>query len=126
MVAIGIAVATVVSFLASAALYAIPPVSRLIARESTPRPGVSIVMQMATVVLRSLLMAGLLAGLMVAGNWHGAAAGAVLGVALITVPAVLLFGSVIHEGTLIRVAAVHFTDWAFKLVIIGALVGLFI
>jgi hypothetical protein len=63
---------------------------------------------------------------MVAANWHGAGAGAVLGLALTTLPAVLLFGAIIHEGTPIRVAAIHLTDWASKLVIIGALVGLFI
>jgi hypothetical protein len=126
MIFIGVALATVVSFLASALLYAIPSVSRLIARESTPRPGIHLGMQMASVVLRSLLAAGLVASLMVAANWHGAGAGAVLGLALTTLPAVLLFGAVIHEGTPVRVAAVHLTDWAFKLVIIGALVGLFI
>jgi len=36
-----------------------------------------------------------------------------------------LFGSVIHEGTAIPVAAIHLTDWIVKL-IIGAAVGLFL
>jgi hypothetical protein len=126
MIFIGVALATIVSFLASALLYAIPSVSLLIARDSTARPRIRLGMQMASVVLRSLLAAGLVAGLMVAANWHGAGAGAVLGLALTTLPAVLLFGAVIHEGTPIRVAAIHLTDWASKLVIIGALVGLFI
>jgi hypothetical protein len=83
-------------------------------------------MQMASVILRSIVTASLVAGLMVAANWHRAGAGAILGLALTTLPAVLLFGAVIHEGTPIRVAAIHLTDWAFKLVIIGALVGIFV
>lgn len=52
---------------------------------------------MASVILRSILTAGLVVGLFVAANWHGAGAG-----------------------------AMHLTDWAFKLVIIGALVGIFV
>lgn len=125
MALIGVALATVVSFIASAVLYAIPPVSRLIGARSTPRPGIPVVVQMLLVVLRSLVMSLLVLGLMVAGGWHGAAAGAVLGLALASLPAVLLLGSVVHENTPIPVALVHFTDWLLKLVIIGALVGAF-
>ena len=54
-------------------------------------------MQMASVILRSILMARLVAGLFVAANWHGTGAG-----------------------------AIHLTDWAFKLVITGALASIFV
>jgi len=126
MIALGIALATIVSFVASAALYAIPPISRLIGSRSTARPGIPVIVQMLFVVLRSLVMSLLVLGLMVTAGWHGAGCGALLGLALASLPAVLLLGSVVHENTPIPVAAVHFTDWLLKLVIIGALVGAFL
>jgi len=126
MIAIGVALATIVSFIASAVLYALPPVARLIGSASTPRPGIPVAVQMLLVVLRSLVMSLLLLGLMVAAGWHGASTGAVLGLALASLPAVLLLGAVVHENTPVPVAAVHFTDWLIKLVIIGALVGAFV
>ncbi|GGR17143.1 MULTISPECIES: DUF1761 family protein [Agromyces] len=126
MALLGVALATIVSFVASAVLYATPPVARLIAANSTPRPGIPAVVQMLLVVLRSLLVSLLVLGLMVAADWHGAGPGALLGLALAVLPAVLLLGSVVHENTPVAVAAVHFTDWLAKLVIIGALVGAFL
>jgi len=116
MLILGVALATVVSFIASAVLYAAPPVSRLIAARNTARPGIPFVAQMLLLVL----------GLMASAGWHGAAGGALLGLALASLPAVLLLGSVVHENTPIPVALVHFIDWLVKLVIIGALVGAFI
>ena len=81
----------------------------------------------------------------VRGNWRSAAAlftyaaafslayvhldagtGALLGLALASVPAVLLLGSVVHENTPIPTASIHFADWLLKLLIIGALGGAFI
>lgn len=126
MVFLGIALATVGSFVASAALYAMPPVARLITARSTPRPGIPVVAQMLLVVARSLVMSLLVLGLMTAAGWHGPAAGALLGLALATVPAVLLLGAIVHENTPVPVAAIHLTDWLLKLVIIGALVGAFV
>ena len=126
MIIIGIALATLLSFVASAVFYALPPVSKLIAQESSPRAGVPVPAQIGSVVLRSLLTSSLVAGLMVAANWHGAGVGALLGLSLTILPFVLLFGSVIHEGTGVRVAAIHLTDWIVKLIIIGAAVGLFL
>jgi hypothetical protein len=122
----GIAIATIVSFIASAVLYALPPVSALVTRTSTPRPGLSVAAQMGSVVLRSLLASGLVAGLMVAASWHGAAAGALLGLALSVLPLILLLGGVVHENTAPSVATVHLLDWVIKLTVIGAIVGLFV
>jgi Protein of unknown function (DUF1761) len=126
MLIIGIALATLLSFVASAAFYALPPVSKLIAQESRARAGVPLPAQMGSVVLRSLLTSGLVAGLMIAANWHGPGVGALLGLSLTILPIVLLFGSVIHEGTDVRVAAIHLTDWIVKLILIGTAVGLFL
>jgi hypothetical protein len=126
VIIVGILLATMASFIASAVLYALPPVSKLIAQDSNPRPGVPVLAQIGSVVLRSLLTSGLVAGLMVAAGWHGPGVGALLGLSLAILPTVLLFGSVIHEGTGVRVAAIHLTDWIAKLIIIGATVGLFL
>ncbi len=107
---LGIAIATVVSFVFSAVLYGLPPVSKMIARTSSPRPGIPVVAQLLLVVLRSLVTAALVAGLMVAAGWHGPAQGALLGLALVPLPAMLLLGGVIHEGTQVPVALIHLLD----------------
>jgi len=126
MIAVGILIATIASFIASAVLYALPPVSRLVARTSTPRPGIPFPVQMLSVVMRSLFAALLVAGLMTAAGWHGPAAGALLGLALSVLPLILLFGGVVHENTAISAAGVHLLDWIIKLTLIGVLIGLFL
>lgn len=125
MIILGIALATIASFLASAVLYAAPPVGALISRTGTPRPGIPVVVQMASVLVRSLLASGLIAGLMLAAGWHGPVAGALLGLALVVMPLILLMGGVIHENTALPVAGIHLLDWIVKLTLIGAIVGLF-
>ncbi|HZU93267.1 MAG TPA: DUF1761 family protein [Microbacterium sp.] len=126
MIALGILIATIVSFIASAVLYAIPPASRLLARTSRPRPGIPFAVQMLSVVLRSLLASFLIAGLMIAADWRGPAAGALLGLALTVMPLILLFGGVVHENTAVPTAGLHLLDWIIKLTLIGTLVGLFV
>lgn len=126
MIALGILIATVASFVFSAVLYALPPVSALLARTSTPRPGITPLVQMASVVLRSILASVLIVGLMMAADWHGPAAGALLGLALSVLPALLLLGGIVHENTAVSIAGIHLLDWVAKLVIIGAIVGLFL
>ncbi|MDQ0645436.1 DUF1761 family protein [Microbacterium murale] len=123
MVMLGILLATVASFIASAGLYAVPAISALIARTSTPRPGLTVVQQMGSVVLRSLMVSCLIAGLMAAAAWTGAVAGLLLGVALSVLPFTLLLGGVVHENTAVTAAGIHFLDWIIKLAIIGAIVG---
>lgn len=126
MVVLAIVTATVASFLASAILYAIPAVSTLVARTSTARPGLSTAVQVGSVVLRSLIASCLIAGLMIAAGWSGAGSGALLGLSLVTVPAILLMGGVVHENTAIPTAGVHLLDWTIKLVLIGTIIGLFV
>lgn len=125
MVLAGILVATVASFLASAVLYGLPPVSALVSRASTPRPGVSVPVQMVSVLFRSLVVACLVAGLMSAASWSGSVSGALLGLSLTAIPAVLLLGAVVHDNTPVPVAAIHLLDWTIKLVLIGAALGAF-
>ncbi|GAA1154859.1 DUF1761 family protein [Microbacterium oxydans] len=126
MIILAVALATLALFIASAALYALPPVSAAISRTSTPRPGLPVVAQMASVVLRSLIASCLVAGLMLAAGWHGIGTGALLGLALSALPLTLLMGGVVHEGTAPSAAGIHLLDWTLKLVIIGAIVGSFL
>lgn len=126
MIVLGILIATAASFVFSAVLYALPPVSALLARTSTPRPGIPMPVQLASVVARSVLASVLVAGLMLAAPWHGPAEGALLGLALAVLPAALLVGGVVHENTAVSIAGIHLLDWVAKLVIIGAIVGLFL
>jgi hypothetical protein len=81
---------------------------------------------MLSVILRSLLASLLIAGLMAAADWHGAAVGALLGLTLSALPLILLFGGIVHENTAIPTAGVHLLDWIIKLTLIGILVGLFV
>lgn len=126
MIVLAIALATLASFVASAALYALPPVSALITRTSTPRPGLPVVAQMGSVLLRSVIVSCLIAGLMGAAGWHGAGTGVLLGLALSSLPFVLLLGGVVHENTALSAAGIHLLDWVIKLTIIGAIVGSFL
>lgn len=126
MIFLGIASATIASFIASAILYALPPVAAQVTRTSTPRPGIPVPVQMALVLFRSLIASCLIVGLMSSAHWHGLVSGALLGLSLATLPAILLLGAVVHENTPIATAAVHLLDWIVKLVLIGAIVGLFL
>jgi hypothetical protein len=126
MFILGIAIATVTSFVASAALYAIPAVSATVARTSTPRPGLSIVVQMLSVLVRSLITACLVAGILIAADWRGALPGLLLGLALSVLPLTLLMGGVVHENTALSAAAIHLVDWVIKLALIGTILGLFV
>ena len=126
MIVLGITIATVASFVASAALYAVPAVSSVITRTSTPRPGVSMVVQMAAVLVRSLITGCLIAGILIAADWHGAIPGLLLGLALTALPFTLLMGGVVHENTALSAATIHLVDWIIKLALIGTIVGLFV
>lgn len=119
MVAAGIAVATIAAFVLSAVYYGAVPQ----AESSAPqRPMAAL---MVVELIRNLAIAGLVAGLFAAANWSGAVSGAALGVSLWGLPAVLLVGSVFHEGVPVRTASLHAVDWLIKLVAIGAILGSF-
>ncbi|BCK54845.1 DUF1761 domain-containing protein [Nocardia wallacei] len=126
MILAGVAVAAIVSFAISAVLYATPPVAALVARTSTPRPGVGVPVQMVSVLLRGLLTAAVLATLLLIGGRHGVGAGTVLGAILAVIPVTILSGAIVHENVPIPTALVHMTDWVLKLIISGATLGLFI
>ncbi|MEV3938881.1 DUF1761 family protein [Glycomyces sp. NPDC049804] len=121
---LAIAVAAIASFVFSAVLYGAPPVAAYVQRHSRPRPGVPVAAQMAAVLLRSVVAACLIAGLMQVADWDGLGPGALLGLALGALPAAILSGAIVHEGVPVPLAALHAFDWIAKLTLIGALIGL--
>jgi hypothetical protein len=124
MLALAIAVAAIAAFLLSSVYYALAP--NLPTAQGTVRSTKPRLWQVLTELVRSALVAGLVAGLLVTAGWTGPIAGALLGLALATIPVVLLTGSVIWEGVPVKVGLLHLVDWLLKLPLIGLIVGLFI
>ena len=119
---VGLAVATAAALAASAVYYGIVPPADL----AEPVPQRSTRALLLVEGLRNVAVAALLAGLLATADWDGLAAGALVGLALGVLPIVLFAGSVFHEGVAMRQASVHSVDWLIKLVVIGAVTGLFI
>jgi hypothetical protein len=112
----GIVIATGVAFVISVGFYSVFPAGP---------PGRTAPWQVGVELLRSALVAALVTGLLRAAGWAGFAAGSLLGLALWTLPVVLLAGSVVWERVPLRRAAPHAGDWLIKLVAIGAITGAF-
>ena len=75
-------------------------------------------------LLRSLVVAAVLAGLAEQIGISGLAGAVVLGlVTWIGFPFIILTGSVIHENVPWRLAAIHAGDWLVKLVVVAVIVG---
>jgi Protein of unknown function (DUF1761) len=123
MIALGVVIAMVAGVVVGAVVYGAIPATAASAVAPTRRPPAAVAV---VELLRNGAVAGLVAGLLAAGDWTGWTAGARLGAALWILPAVLLSGSVFHEGVTPRRAAIHALDWAVKLVAIGAIVGPFV
>ena len=88
--------------------------------DSARPPAWKVIMEL----VRSLVVAAVLAGLAVEVGIAGWAGAVVLGLALwIGFPVVLLIGSVIHENVPWKLAAIHAGDWLVKLVVIAVIVG---
>lgn len=121
MLVLGVAIATVAAFIISSVYYTLAP-ARTVNGQPAPRPQP---WQIVLELVRSALVAGLVAGLMVAAGWHGPVQGLLLGLALFIVPAVILAGSVQWEGVPVRTALLHVGDWLVKLAGIGVIIGVF-
>ena len=124
MIALGIGVAAVAAFIVSSVYYSLMPAVPT-ATGDIPESGRPAPWQIAAELVRSAITAGFVAGLLRAGEWDGAAAGALLGLVLWVLPFVILTGSVVWERVPVPRAALHIGDWLVKLVVIGALVGAF-
>jgi hypothetical protein len=121
MIALGIVVATAAAFLVSAVYYGIAPA----ALPAEPVPQRAMGALALVELLRNLAVAALIAGLLAAGNWSDLVTGLLVGSSLSILPAVLLAGSVFHEGVPPRRAGVHAMDWLIKLVAMGSILGPF-
>lgn len=121
MIALGVVIASAVAFVISAMYYAAAPQTP--SSEPVPqRPTGAVVL---VELLRDLAVAALVGGLLAAADWSGVVAGVLVGLSLWILPAVLLAGSVFHEGVPMPRAALHAGDWLAKLAATGAVVGLF-
>lgn len=73
---------------------------------------------------RTLVVAAVFAGVASVGGADSWLGSVLLGVALwLGFPLMLWVGAIVHEGTSFSIAALHAGDWLFKLLIIGAIVG---
>lgn len=126
MTVLGIAIATVVAFVVSLTYYSVMPAASPGAdSDRTPSQERPAVWQVLVELVRSAAVAGLLTGLLHAAGWDGPGTGVALGLALWSLPVVLLAGSVLWEGVHARAAVLHSGDWLIKLAVIGAIVGFF-
>jgi hypothetical protein len=119
-----IVVATVAAFVLSSLWYmlfggrlaALSPAYAADARPSGP--------VVAPEVLRSLVVAAVLAVLAAGGDADTWLEGAGLGLlAWVGFPLVILAGSILHERYRWQLAAIHLGDWLLKLVLVGAIVS---
>jgi hypothetical protein len=116
---IGVVVATVAALIISAVFYGVVPAPASPAAPVRP-PRAIVVVEL----VRNVAVAGLVAGLLRAADWSGAATGLLLGLALCVLPVVLLAGAVFHEGMPAGLACRHAVDGCLKLATIGVIVGL--
>ncbi len=119
-----ILVATVAAFVLSGTYYALlgNPLAEVSAAAAAgePTPPWTIAVEL----LRSLILATVVAGLAVQGNIDDAAGGLALGVALwVGFPLLLWTGAIIHEKTPPTLAVIHGGDWLAKLLVVGVVVS---
>ena len=120
---LAVGVATLAAFLLSGGWYAVLPWPASEAGEASqagpPSPPV-----LLAEILRSAVVATVVAGLAAELGAVSIGEGALLGLVLwVGFPAVLFAGSIIHESYPARLAALHLGDWLLKLALIGAIVG---
>lgn len=120
-----VAVATVVAFLLSGGYYAVlgGQLARLSPAYAEPN-GMSAT-TVALELVRTLVVAVVLAGLVNVIGIAGLGPALLLAVVLwVGFPAVLLSGSVLHEAVPPLLAAIHAGDWLLKLLVITGIVGI--
>lgn len=116
--------ATIAAFVLSSTYYAVfgaplAEVSDAAATDERPPPW-----KLAVELLRSLVLASVVAGLAAQGEIDGWAGGLLLGVALwIGFPLVLWTGALIHESTPWRLAVIHAGEWLAKLIVMAVIVS---
>jgi uncharacterized protein DUF1761 len=119
---LAVVAAAVAAFVAGALYYTV--FSKQLSQLSTSEVSRSPVSTMLVELVRSLVLAAVVAGLSARlgiVSWRGAVLFAF--VVWIGFPVVLLAGSVFHENVPWRLAALHAGDWLVKLLVIAVIVG---
>jgi hypothetical protein len=119
---LAVVAAAVAAFVAAALYYTV--FSKQLSQLSTSEVSRSPVSTMLVELVRSLVLAAVVAGLSARlgiVSWRGAALFAL--VVWIGFPVLLLAGSVFHENVPWRLAALHAGDWLVKLLVIAVIVG---
>lgn len=122
---LAILAATIAVFVVSSVYYVtlsgrLAQLSPAYADATSPRPW-----ELALELVRSLVVASVVAGLAATLDIRDVPGAALLAVALwIGFPVVLLAGAVLHENVPSRLAAIHAGDWLLKLLVIGLIVSL--
>ena len=123
---LAVVVAAVAAFVASSVWYAVFGSAWMELRGIDPATAVDMeapLWKMLFVVFQSLVVALMLAYFVVhleIVNWRGAARLAAL---IWVFPAMILLGSVVHEGVPLMLAAIHAGDWLVKLFLITVILG---
>lgn len=119
----GVVLATVVGFSLSGAYYVV--VGAQLAEVSPVAAGGETSPWMYVVeLMRTLVVVAVVASLVDLAGVESIAGGALLGAGLwVGLPLMLWVGAVLHEGTPLRMAAIHCLDWLIKLVATAAIVA---
>jgi hypothetical protein len=126
MVIIGIAVATVVAFVASSVYYSVAtPVERRALGAAALDRGAVVPWKVALELVRTVVVAGAVAWLAAQAGHQDVRSTLLLAVVLwVALPVVLLTGSIMWERVAPVTAAMHAGDWLLKLLIVAVAVGL--
>jgi len=122
---LAIVVAAVAAFVVSSVWYTIFGKTVAVARgEAASDTGRMPVWKLLVELVRSLVVATVLAGLCVKLGASSVAAAMLLGFVLwVGFPLVLWTGAIIWENVPVKLAAIHAGDWLAKLVLVAAIVG---
>lgn len=116
--------AAIAAFVASGAYYSLLGGQLAKLSEAYDQDGRMSLWEVIAELLRSLVTAAVVAGLVEWTGANGIGTAILLGLLLwIGFPLVLLAGSVLHEKVPAKSAAIHAGDWLIKLVLIGFIIG---
>jgi len=122
---LAILAATVVAFVLSSAWYSMLGNQLAQLNDAYADSGSFPAWKVLVELLRSLVVAAVLAGLAHEIGIDRWVASVALGLVIwIGFPVIILTGSVVHENVPWRLAAIHAGDWLFKLVVIATIVGI--
>lgn len=121
---LAVLVAAIAAFALSGAYYAVLGEQLAEVSDAAAAGGQTPPWKIAVELVRSLVIAAVVAGLASQGEIDEWTGGLVLGLALwIGFPLVLWSGAMIHENTPWKLAAIHAGDWLVKLLVVSVIVS---